>query len=370
MKFTVNTVKINTMLSKVTKGVGNSKIMPITEYLEIILSDSGELFITATDLANFITVNAQIDGDYEAGKAVVKADLLSKLVAKTTTPAMTFKFTDKEGKVKGNGNYTLALFDGEEFPDYEFTGGEKIKMDTSALKKIFTVNKSAVSTEVFLPCLTGYNIGEKAITTDGIKMCINASPAFVNTEFSTNPVLITQTLADLLQGMVDDRVSIERDGNKLLFTTNDQTIFGTELDGIADYPDVTPILQLEYGNSAVLPRQPLLDALDRLSLFVDKFDNNSIKLKFAQELTLKESKENSSETIKLEQSAREQDSDGNVVDCEEFTVNINYLKDLLSVLSAETVSVKYGNGLPLLFTEGDISLVLSLMEIEEPQATE
>lgn len=360
MKFTINTVKLNTMLSKASKGVGNSKIMPITEYVEILLQD-GKLFITATDLANFITVTATIDGDYEDGRAVVKADVLAKLVAKTTVPAMTFKFNEKEGKVKGNGTYTLALFDGEEFPDYEFVchEAEKVTMDTSTLKKIFLVNKSAIATEMFMPCLTGYNVGEKAITTDGIKMCINASPAFADTTFATHPVLLTQTLADLLHGLVDDRVQIERDGNKLLFTTNDQIIFGTELDGIDSYPDVTPILLMEYVNTAVVPRQPLLDSIERLSLFVDKFDNNGIKLNFSDSsLTVQDLRGNSSEVINLEKSVVGDDT-------KEATVNINYLKDLLSVLSADTVEVKYGEGLPLLFTEGTVSLVLSLMNVGE-----
>jgi len=366
MKFIIPTVKLNAMLSKVSKGVGNSKIMPITEYVEMILDEEGELFITATDLANFITVKAKLDGDQEPGKAVVKADVLSKLVAKTTVPKMTFKFNDKEGKVKGNGTYTLALFDGEEFPDYEFLGVEadKVTMDTSTLKKIFVVNKSAIANEVFMPCLTGYNVGTKAITTDGIKMCINSSPVFEGTTFASKPVLLTQTLADLLQGLVDDRVVIERDGNKILFTTNDQTIFGTELDGIDDYPDVTPILGMEYANMAVLPRQPLLDSIDRLSLFVDKFDNNGIKLNFSEgDLTVQELKGNSVEVIHLEQHVKGEEVG-------EITVNINYLKDLLSVLSADTVHVQYGEELPLLFTEAAISLVLSPMTDESAEQPE
>ena len=356
MKFKINTAKLHAMLSKVQRGVGNSKILPITEYLELNLS-YGELSITATDLANFITVIAK-DMEGEDGSVVVRAEVLIKLVAKTTVPEMTFTSSDKSVQVTGNGKYNIPLFETNEFPDYEFDAHEegyiKVEVATSLLQKLFAVNRSAIATEMLMPCLTGYNIGTKSVTTDGIKMCINDLTVFPDTS-----MLVTETLANLIQAISAEKVVVEKAGNKILFTTDNLVIFGTELDGIDEYPDILPILDIVYAELAVVSKVELLSAIDRLSLFVDEFDNNGIRLTIGKEMSIQDLKKNSAETIKLLQASTSTKEEQEVV------LNINYLKDILSVLSTDNVQFQYGEGLPVRIVEGNVTLILSTMTTGE-----
>lgn len=353
MKFSINTARLNSALSKIHKGVGGSNIMPITEYLNIKLFDN-VLSITATDLNNFITFTAK-DVEGEEGEVNVKADALIKLVAKTTKSDMTFNSTETHLEVKGNGNYKIPLL-AESFPTYEFNhDSEQIEISTANLKKALKVNSGSIAREMIMPCLTGYNIGETVITTDGIKMCINQTDEFLK----DSRVLISQKLADLLHTLVDEKVIVQQDGNKLLFTTEQLVIFGSQLDGIEEYPDITGITELTYLGSCKVSKQDLLFALDRLSIFVDPFDNNGVSILFGDEsLVISDLKGNSTEEVAMIQN--------DVLGLEtKIAVNLQYFKDLLSVLTEPEVVLEFGNDLPLKIVEGEVVQILSIMSTEE-----
>lgn len=350
MKFTINTAKVNAILSAVAKGVGKKYTLPITEYLQIKLEDN-TLSITATDLTNFITyVDAEVEG--EDGEAIVKADTLIKLVSKTTKDKMTFNLKEGHLEVKGNGTYKIELLEEGEFPTYEFDAeADTSEIETSVLKRMFHTNKSAIADELLMPCLTGYNVGAMAITTDGIKMCIN------DVEVASQNMLITQTLADLLSTLTAEKVSIQKDENKILFTTHNIIIFGTELDGIEEYPDVTPILEIEHPSSVTVSKSALTSAIDRLGLFVNSFDNNGIRLQFTAEgLIIEDLKQNSQESIEYAEKKLDEDV--------ELIVNIDLFKDILAPLQQVNVKLEIGAEFPIKIAEDKVTQIISTMEVE------
>lgn len=350
MKFTINTAKVNAILSAVAKGVGKKYTLPITEYLQIKLTD-GILQVTATDMTNFITyVDNEVEG--ENGEAIVKADTLIKLVSKTTKEKMTFTVKDGHLEVKGNGNYKIELLEEGEFPTYDFNeDAEKFDIEVSILKRMFQVNKSAIATELIMPCLTGYNVGAMSITTDGIKMCIN------DVEIAGENMLITQTLADLLSTLTAEKVTIQKDENKILFTTHNIIIFGTELDGLDEYPDISSLLELEYVENATVSKSALLSAIDRLSLFVNSLDNDGVRLNFtAEHLVIEDLKQNSQEIIEY--------ADKNIQQDIELIVNIDLFRDILAPLQDVTVKIEIGEELPIKIAEDKVTQILSTMEAE------
>lgn len=351
MKFKIETFKLNDILNIVEKGVGNSKIIPITEYLHFQIEE-GKLRVTATDSTNYISYVAEgIEGD--AGEVVIHAASLIKLASKTTKKEMQFELKDDHIKVKGNGTYKIPILE-EDFPAYEFNSTEGTKVEVDTLKKAFAVNEQSISKEMFTPVLTGYNIGDKVITTDGIKMCINRKSIL------DEPILINQSIAELISVIPDKEVEIQKDGNKLLFQSKSITIFGSQLEGIEDYPDIEPLLDLEHDGTVKLDKKELIASLERLSIFADPFENNGVNLTFKdKKLELKDLKGNSKEQIEYtEKISGDQDVS--------LSVNIQYLKDLLSVLEDNEVELSFGDDLPLKIEEGDVFEILSTMEeIEE-----
>lgn len=352
MKFTMNTAKMNSILSRLSKGVGSSKILPITEYLKMELVE-GDLTIVATDSANFIEYFEKgIEG--QDGTAIVQADKLIKLVSKTTKQQVSFELKDTHLEVKGNGVYKVELFETSEYPTYEFEhtiAGTTIKSAT--LKKVFGINKSAIATDLLMPCFTGYNLGDTAITTDGVKMCLNETSIL-----GDKRALIPQKLAELLHVISSEDVYIQKDGNKLLFSAESITVFGTELDGLAEYPDISAVTELVYENNATVNRQQLLDALDRLSLFVDNTTNFGVRFKFAEDkLYIEDLKQKSVEEVDYKsKQATEQDVT--------MIFNLDYAVDLLGALGKDDAVLYFSQELPLKIKEDEVTIILSTMSPE------
>lgn len=350
MKFEIETMKLNNLLLKASRGLGKSEVFPVTEYFQLEIND-GDLYVTATDMTNFITAIAlNVSGD--DGEIIVKADQLLKLVAKTTKPFMKFDFDGATFQVTGNGKYKLPVFEGDEFPEWEFGDAPEMKIQTALLKDVFAINKSAIANDNVMPCLTAYNVGSDCVTTDGVKMCINQSPIF-----NEQRMLITQTLADLLGTITAETVTIQKDENKLLFTTPDVIVFGTELAGLEEYPNINGILGIEYEHHVVLPKFELVNVLDRLSIFVDKFDNNGVRLQFTSDkLQIEDLKRNSNESVDYQ----ERNGYDNII---EIVVNIEFLVDLLRVTKGDSVHIYFGEGLPVKLVEDKVTKVLSTMTV-------
>ena len=70
-----------------------------------------------------------------------------------------------------------------------------------------------------------------------------------------------------------------------MFTTENVIVFGSQLDGISDYPAdaIAGYLQTEFESVCKLPRSAFLAVLDRLALFVSDYDKNGIFLTFTND---------------------------------------------------------------------------------------
>lgn len=355
IKFKVKTKELTSALNTVEKGVGNSKIIPITEYLHFILKD-GKLTISATDLNNFISYTLdEVEGDDL--NIIIHATSIIKLAGRTTKEYMEFKIKDDYVEVKGNGTYKIELMIDEEFPEYDFElekNPTKIE-DITAFKRILKVNEQSISKEMITPVLSGYNVGEKVITTDGIKMCITDEAILTD-----SPVLLTQDYVELINTLTGES-ELHRHEDKILIKSKDVVIYGSQLEGIEDYPDITPILDIEHTGSVKVNKDELTSVLDRLLIFSDPFDNNGVELVFGEKhLSISDIKGKHNEKIKYDKSVEVSHKNDIKV-----PVNIHYLKDLLDVVTEKEVEIHYGEGIPLKIVDKKVVEILSIMELEE-----
>lgn len=353
MKFKVKTKDLSTLLKVVQKGVGDSKIMPITEYLHFMLNE-GKLKVTATDLNNFISYEMdEVVGD--DGELIIHASSIIQLAGRTTKENMEFEVKEDHVQVKGNGTYKIELVQDEEFPTYEFEKEENpTVIDSTEFKRILKVNEQSISKEMLTPVLSGYNVGEKVITTDGIKMCITDKSIIED-----DSILLTQDFAELINVLTGE-FELHKTKDKILVKTDNVEIFGGQLEGIEDYPDITPILDIEHDGIAKVNKNEILAVLDRLLIFSDPFDNNGVELAFGKsELKISDIKGKNEE--KLQYSQGEQVSEDEIT----VPVNIQYLKDLLEVITEKEVEIHYGEGIPLKIIDKNVTEILSIMDLEE-----
>lgn len=355
MKLKLKTLKLQEMVSKAIKGASNNKMIPITGLMAIVLK-KGVLTLITTDATNTLKVmEKNIEGD--DFYVVVQADIFSKLVAKITTETITLTLKENSLEVKGNGTYSIELPLDEEgqlikFPEYKFdTKIEKSEINLSTVKVLLNANKAALAQTMEVPCLTGYYFDDKVITTDTFKVCSTDIKVF------PDKVLLPAELMELLALMDEEKITVQVSGNKILFSTNNVIVFGSQLEGIEDYPSeaINAYLETEFKSVCKLPKGAVLNLLDRLALFVATYDKNGVYLTFTKDGVIFSSKRsNGTELIKYQGSENFQP----------FTccADIELLKSQISAQTEEVVELWYGHEKAIKMTSGKITQIVALLE--------
>lgn len=350
MKFEIGILEINDLLSTVAKGSGNGKFMAITAYSKLTLKD-GKLSAICLDGANFIKSTIE-DVEGEEGSCIVAIDKLYKLISKTTVDKVKFQLKDDMLVVKGNGTYKIPIVVGEKFPEFDMPIGctKTVTVDGELLQNIFRINKYAVSKDKATPELTGYLLGDKCITADGIRVCVNNEDIF-----GEEQVLLSQDLVNMLELLGTGETQIDYCNNKLRFKCGNVEILGTELAGKEDYPEIEGILSIDFPYAVQLDKFTFKAILDRVGIFANGKDNLAVRLKFTKDkLVISDQNEESIEEMEY--------AGVSVVEDYLCAVDIKLLQDIITPLN-ETINLFYGNEVALKLEEENVTEILALMNI-------
>lgn len=362
----IKTELLQEMVTKAIKGASNNPMLPITTYIGITLKEE-ILTLMTTNGSNQLRIKNKIELDPINGPVdkqefytIINADTFSKLIGKTTKEFIELENKENYLEIKGNGTYKLELpinEDGEivKFPDYDFTDeitGKKI--DIQSLKTNLAIAKASIAKTMEVPCLTGFYISDEIITTDRQLVC-NITDKLVD-----EPILVSAEMAELLQLLTGEIVNLYKDNNKLLFTTDNITIYGKELEGKDIYP-VEPIknlVKLDYTDNIKVNKQDLLNVLDRMSLFVTDYDKNGVFLTIDPNgLAIQSQKSNATEYI--DTGATEERK---VFHC---LVDIDMLKSQVEAVSTEMIEIYYGQDKSIKIVDENCVLIISLLEKAE-----
>lgn len=356
MQIKMKTQKLQEMVAKAVKGSSNNKMIPITSLMSIEFGGTGSLVITTTDASNFLKISdTAAEGTPFA--AVVPTELFSKLVAKTTTEFITLTLDNNVLQVKGNGKYDIEVALDENgamipFPTYAMDADAKEYTITLAVMRgLLNSNKAALAQTMEVPCLTGYYFGDTVITTDSLRVCCNEVKVF------ETPVLIPSELMDLVSLIDDEKIQVKQGAGKLLFTGSKVTVYGVELMGIEDYPvdAINAYLQTDFAQYVMMKKDLMLNVLDRQSLFVSTYDQNSIFLVFGEKgLTVNSRKSNAVEEIPYTE----------VKPITPFAccIDIELIKTQVAAQEADTFQLWFGHEKAVKLVSGKTTQIISLME--------
>ena len=359
MKITLKTEKLQEMVSRAIKGCSNKKMIAMTSYLSIELSDHN-LILTTTDASNYLYImEDKIEG--EDFNVVVEAETFAKLISRMTTEDTSLEIDNQELVVVGNGRYKIELPLDEEGMLVKFPRPldaidikkveKKYDINLTTIKTLLTVNKSALSTNIDVPCYTGYYMGDNVVTTDTYKICGTGIKLF------DEPILISTEMMDLLDVMSDENIKVYIDNNTLVFVTKDCIVYGKTLEGIDAYKidAIQGLLDLEFPSKCSVSKTEILQALDRLSLFVGPYDKNGIRMTFTRDgLMLANVKDSSTETIPYKSSA----------DFKEFTclINVDMLQSQIKAHVLDEINMCYGLDNALKIVDGNIVQIIAYEE--------
>ena len=362
MKLTMSTQKLKEMVSRSIKGVGNNKLIPLTS-LMCIEVDNHLLTLITTDATNYLYIledEVAADDFY----AVVDANIFSKLISKMTCENVSLEI--KPGmnvmQVKGNGNYKIELpldEDGQpiKYPDPcdSLTNPDStITINRTTMQVILDSVKPALATTLENPCYTGYYMKDKVVATDTYKI------ASMNVPMFDEPKLISPELLDLLSVITEEKIVMSVYGNDIVYDTSDCIVYGKFMEGVEDYAidAISGLVDTEFDSYCSVPKNVLMQLLDRLSLFVGTYDKNAVYLTFTKEgLQVSSKAANGIEIIDYASSKNFQ----------EFTcsIDIQMFTQEVKAIQSDMIELYYGEDNAIKMVDGNITIVVALLEDEE-----
>ena len=358
MKLSIKTDTLKEMVSKVVKGAGLNKLVPLTSMLAIELK-SNILTMHTTDMSNHLYINH----DKIAGEdfyVTVGVEQFSKLIGKMTCENVTLELKGNSLEVKGNGTYNIELPLDEngnliKFPNpYTMPLPSVGTIELTTVKAILNTAKQSLATTLEIPCYTGYYVGDKVIATDTYKIC------GMNIKLFDEPVLISSEMMDLLDVIDTEKIDVGMNDDIITFTTPDCAIYGYKMEGLEDFSidAINGLLDTEFDSVCKVSKTAMLALLDRIALFVGTYDNKAINLTFtANGIDISSKNTSGVETIDYVESQ----------DFKPFTCNIDIdmLTSQIKANPADVVELHYGNDKFVSITNGNTILIISLLEDDE-----
>lgn len=289
MELKLQTSVVKTLTSKVVKGMGNNKMLPITEMIGINIEDNVLSFIS-TDGKNTVQSHYKLEEPAEDISFAINGNSFAKLVQKTTTESVTLSIEEDKLTFKGNGTYKFSLTLDEEgevvkidpikINKEEFEGDAVQEITTRNLKDAYNINKSSIAITNEYPAYTGFYFDESGvITTNSLKICFFKQPLF------KNKLLLKPSFVSLFSLLDGEKVKVYQTSSEIFIVSDDVTLKSEKMIEIEDFPvdNIKPFLENEMPYNVKLNKQALLNLLERISVFVSPFDKNSIKLDFLKE---------------------------------------------------------------------------------------
>lgn len=360
MKIKVNTETFKSMVGKAVKCASNNKLIPLTELMEIKVND-GTLTLTTTDASNYLYIKQKgvtsEDGNFIVS---VNVDKFAKLVARTTTENITLEIVEDKLKFIGNGTYNIDLPVDEngqiiKFPrmvnDNDYTEGT---INLTTVKNILQVNKSSLSQEVnengaVYSC---YYVGDKVVTTDSFTICYNDINVF------EHPVIMSSAAMEALALFTEEKINVVMyDDLKMLFKSDNMILYATNIADVNnfDIEVITSLVNVDFESCCTINKGALLSALDRISLFVSAYDNNTVTLNFTDRgLIISNNDDNSSELLPYKDSKHYKP-----FIC---SVDTGLLQNQVKVHAMDDIELWYGIDSSIKLCEGKVTQIIALSE--------
>lgn len=360
MKLTLKTEKLKEMVSRAVKGVGNNKLIPLTSLMALEVKDN-KLTLITTDATNYLYVveDKVVADDFYV---VVDADTFSKLISKMTCENVTLEVASGVWvlNVKGNGNYKIELpldENGEpiKYPDpvenLDLSSASEKTINRTTVQVILDTIKPALAVTLENPCYTGYYVGNQVVATDTYKI------ASMDINLIGEKRLVSPEFMDLLSVVNAEKINVMYTDTDIVCSTPDCIVCGKFMEGIEDYAidAIMELVNTEIDSFCSVPKNAILQLLDRLSLFVGTYDKNAIHLTFTQNgLQVSSKAANGVEIIDYVSSDN----------FKPFTcaVDIQMLTQEIKAIDNDVIELYYGTDNAIKMTDGNITIIVALLE--------
>ena len=352
----IKTEKLQVLLEKVNKGAGNNKLLPIT-MLMCLENENKLLKITTTDGVNYVRVtehDCDIEDDFYA---VVDVEKFVGLISRLTCDIVELNVGKSALEIIGNGTYSIPLQFDESGEILKYPNPEKdllwkkvTEINTGVVDNILKTCKQALAVNVAdFNTYTNYYVSDCVIATNISKICDLEEPIF------ETPKLISSRMMDLL-GMLTDKIVVYESDDYTAFTSDNVFIYGKNVvDDSYQIAAINGLINQEFTSVCEIFTYSLYDALDRVGLFIELYDNGAIKLIFDKDgLTIQST--NSSAVERLSYISN------NFTEHFGCMVQVQSLLDMIKCVSEEKVTIEYGQPNAIKLKHGKVIQILALIQ--------
>ena len=339
MKYSTSKNELQSALQKLSKAVPNRSTLPILSCVLIDVSESGVL-LRSTDLEITITTTLESSIEKQGTAAIPLQPLLDIAGELPEDTRVEMEVNDKNIKINTDfGTYDLMGKDPEEYPSAPDTNNDvETGIDSLLLNKIISTVSFAVSKDDLKPALTGvyFKVDSDLITavsTDGHRLaqylCKNKTKSSFTGEVII-PKKFLNTVGSYLSGKEDIILLI----NDSVFTAKIgvDTVYTRIID--EKFPDYESVIPKDNDKELSVGRKDLLAAVKRVSIFSNKTTQQvAIKTQTSKLFIATEDPEKASK-------AQEELAVSYEGDTIEIGFNASYLKDVLSHLNSNKITLK------------------------------
>lgn len=359
----IKTEQLKTLVSKASVGVGGNKLIPITELMGI-KSGNGKMLLETTDGDNYVYVDSDVDTK-DGIEVVVFAEQFAKLIGKLTSEYVSLDIEDGNLVVKANGTYTIELpldENGEmiKYPDpisSVVRDVESCEVSIADVKNAVDVAKSSLATTLERPALTNYYVGDSIFATDG---CIVTE---YRTKLFNAEQMVSPKFMDILSSFTTSSANVEILDDCIIAKSDGMSVYCKVTEDTGDYAldEVKQFVGTKFNNQCKVDKSQLVSAIDRIALFVDKYDNDAIRLEFENDsIIVSNVKSGSSEQIEYKE---RKTKNKKKFEPSEVYINASMLMEQLKAYPGEVITIEHGTDFAISLVSEQTTQIVSLMEV-------
>ena len=283
MKVTVSKDALSGVLRKVLSAVNTKTTIPVLNnvYLE---AEDGHLSVAATDLEVFICSRTEANVEI-GGKTTLPARKFGQIVSALPAGDVVLEKDDNEQtsiSCKQSFFRMLGLA-ATEFPTEEDIDGEwSFSLPSRDMKKMLSKVAYAASTDESRHVLNGILLSIRegiltAVGTDGRRLALLESPLNAENIADGDVILPPKVIAELIKVLdQDEDLNLQLSDSRAAFSLPNTLITSKLVEG--SYPNYRQVIPSNFSNSAVIPRDALAEAVNRVAMVVTE-SSSSVHLR-------------------------------------------------------------------------------------------
>ncbi len=257
------------VLSRAGRAVGARTALPILQGLLVEVTGK-TMRVTGTDLD--VTVRTELEVEVlSGGTTVVPARLAAEAVRKLPPGAVTFQAEAGEIEISGGGPvFRFREYAASDFPKLpEPVLKAAVPVDGAAFVDAVAQVSVAASTDDARPVLTGVFFETESgrlrlVATDSYRLAVRDVPAV---EAALAGLVPVRALKEIARTVSAGKLKVAVGDREAAFASDRGVLTARLIEG--SFPNYRQLIPATYPNRLTIPRQALLDAIDRASLVAE-----------------------------------------------------------------------------------------------------